>query len=136
MDKEPVIIFLADDDLDDQDFFKHALKQIDESIICLTALNGEEAIKKLKTITPLPDYIFLDLNMPRMSGLKCLTEIKKMKSLKNVPVIIYSTSSEERDINEARKSGADYFVTKPFDFKELCDTLKHVISEDWNKEKA
>lgn len=135
MDKEPAI-FLADDDLDDQDFFKHALKQIDESIVCVTASNGEEAIKKLKTITQLPDYIFLDLNMPRMSGLKCLIEIKKINSLKNIPVIIYSTSSEERDINEAKKLGADYFVTKPFDFKELCDTLKHVISGEWKKEEA
>jgi CheY-like chemotaxis protein len=132
----PTTIFLADDDLDDQDFFKHALSQIDESILCLTASNGEEAIKKLKLISPLPDYIFLDLNMPRMSGSKCLAEIKKMRSLKNVPVIIYSTSSEERDINDAKKLGADYFITKPHDFKELCDTLQHFISGEWKKEKA
>lgn len=136
MHSEPAIIFLADDDFDDQDFFKDALKQIDESIVCVTASNGEEALKKLKTITPLPDYIFLDSNMPRMSGLKCLTEIKKMKPLENIPVIIYTTSSEERDINEAKKFGADYFITKPFDFKELCDTLKHIISGEWKKEKA
>lgn len=132
----PLIILLADDDLDDHDFFKHALKEIDESIICITAVNGVEALKKLKTeIEPLPDYIFLDLNMPRMSGLQCLEEIKKTKSLKSIPVIIFTTSSANRDINEVKKLGGDYFITKPADLKELSDRLKYVISGKWREEK-
>src|SRR5215216_7180747 len=108
------LFFLADDDADDQEIFKEALSEIDKSIRCLTASSGEEALSKLTGgLKPLPDYIFLDLNMPRMDGLQCLTEIKKIKILKNIPVIIYSTSSAQKDVEETRKLGADYFITKP-----------------------
>src|SRR6266487_683666 len=98
------LFLLADDDADDQQLFKEALNEIDKSIRCLTASSGEEALNKLKTdLKQLPDYIFLDLNMPRMNGLECLVEIKKTNTLKHIPVIIYSTSSAEKDVEETRK---------------------------------
>src|SRR6266700_1516457 len=100
--------------------FASNLGQTDKSIRCLTASRGEEALNKLKAgLKQLPDYIFLDLNMPRMSGIECLAEIKKINILQHIPVIVYSTSSAQKDVEETKKLGADYFITKPPNFREL-----------------
>ena len=86
------IFFLVDDDVDDHEFFKDALKEVDSTIEFVTAVNGDEALQKLKGwIGPLPDYIILDLNLPGMSGKKCLVEIKKNKAFNHIPVVMYST---------------------------------------------
>src|SRR6188768_3284882 len=93
---------LVDDDLDDQEVFKEALNEISPSIVLRTALNGEDGLAILESeLNPLPDYIFLDLNMPRMSGHQCLSLIKSNARLKDLRVIIYTTSYREKDKNTA-----------------------------------
>lgn len=124
--------FIADDDPDDLDFFIEAVKEVDPSIECHTARDGEEALLKLKkTLEVLPDIIFLDLNMPRINGKQCLIEIKKTKWLSEIPVIIYTTSSMQKDKEETNKLGASYFLTKPSDFKDLCKEIEDVLSRKW-----
>lgn len=124
-----MLFLLADDDADDQLLFLEALGEIDTSIECLVALNGEDALQKLKDRREnLPNYIFLDLNMPRMNGLQCLNEIKKMEQLHNIPVIIYTTSAAQRDIDESKKSGAEKFITKPTSFQELKNILHELVA--------
>lgn len=128
----PKVIFLVDDDKDDLDFFIEALKEIDDSIICIRASNGEEALKKLKEwVVPFPNFIFLDLNLPRINGKKCLIEIKKQKKFDQIPVIIYSTSSEKRIMEEMSDLGAAYFIVKPNNLSELCDSLRYVVTKNW-----
>ncbi|MEO7311675.1 MAG: response regulator [Chitinophagaceae bacterium] len=127
--KKKMLFLLADDDADDQLLFLEALGEIDTSIECLVALNGEDALQKLKDRREnLPNYIFLDLNMPRMNGLQCLNEIKKMEQLHNIPVIIYTTSAAQRDIDESKKSGAEKFITKPTSFQELKNILHELVA--------
>ncbi|MES2776024.1 MAG: response regulator [Bacteroidota bacterium] len=127
--KNKILFFLADDDVDDQLLFLEALGEIDASIECLIALNGEDALKKLKDRSEvLPNYIFLDLNMPRMNGLQCLSEIKKINSLRDIPVIIYSTSAAKRDIDESKKFGAENFFTKPSSFNDLKEFLSKLVN--------
>ena len=71
-------LMIVDDDSDDRDFFSRALNKIDSSAECLFAVNGEDALKILRNgIKRLPDFIFLDLNMPRMDGKTCLSGEKK-----------------------------------------------------------
>ena len=131
------IFFIADDDIDDQEIFIEALNEIDKSIQCYTALNGEDAVYKLKKeLKSVPDYIFLDLNMPRLNGKECLVEIKKVDELRHVPVFLYSTSAERRDIEEATRLGAAGFFKKPHKFSELCDVLSNVIARDWKNNKS
>lgn len=123
---------IVDDDMDDQELFIEAVKEVDSSIKCLAASNCEEALNMLKTgRISLPDVIFLDLNMPRLNGKQCLAELKKESGLKHIPVIIYSTSSEKRDIEETSRLGAAYFLTKPNKFEELCRAMSFVIETDW-----
>ena len=119
---------LIDDDPDDQEFFLEATKEVDEAIECSFASSCEEALETLKNKTDLPDYIFLDLNMPKVDGKKCLIEIKKLFHLQHIPVIIYSTSSLKKDIEETALLGAVYFLTKPSAFRELCSGIEKVLS--------
>lgn len=118
--------FLIDDDIDDQEIFALVLKSVNPSIACVVANDGIEAVSKLtKEETFNPDYIFLDLNMPRMDGKECLQEIKKIDRLKETPVIIYSTSSEQKDIIETRKLGASDYLEKQSSVAELKKRLAH-----------
>jgi CheY-like chemotaxis protein len=125
MDQPQKSCLLIDDDIDDQEIFTLALDQLDNIFHCMKVNNGLEALAYLRDKEKmLPDYIFLDLNMPRMNGLECLKEIKKLRQLPYIPVIIYSTSTSKNDIAEAHKFGAAAFITKPFSLTELTDTLR------------
>ena len=122
------LLFLVDDDIDDHEIFKSALAKVDEDLALLTATNGYEALDVLSAASTLPDYIFVDLNMPRMGGLQFLKEIKQTDTLKNIPVIIYSTSSNPGDIAKTKQLGAISFVTKPSRFSDLCSLLQSLIT--------
>lgn len=121
-------LFIADDDPDDVELFIEAVSRIDQSIKCYSAFDGEEALRKLKSDSELPDMIFLDLNMPRINGKQCLAEIKNSNKPRTIPVVIFSTSSLPHDIDDTRKLGASYFLTKPSNFDELCKELSQIIS--------
>jgi CheY-like chemotaxis protein len=122
----------VDDDVDDQELFIEAVNEVDKTIRCFSATSCEEALDLLTNMKiPLPDLIFLDLNMPRLNGKQCLIQLKKEATLKEIPVIIYSTSSEKRDIEETSTLGAAHFLTKPNKFDELCSSLTYVIAQDW-----
>lgn len=125
--------FIADDDPDDQELFIDALHEINELFECVTATDGTEALESLSRHLFVPDIIFLDLNMPKMDGKVCLSEIKKDKFLKEIPVIIYSTSSEKKDIMDAMQLGAAYYLQKPTRFQELSRALLKIIFCDWQK---
>lgn len=112
-------ILLCDDDDDDRYLFQKALKKHDPSARLSLVCDGEELMETLKKARDLPDIIFLDLNMPRKNGFECLEEIKKNVLLKNIPVIIMSTTCQEEAILKAYEAGANLFITKPVTFPEL-----------------
>lgn len=116
---------LIDDDTDDQEIFVYALKQLDKDIECLVFDDGKQAISSLKQAALLPDYIFLDLNMPGMDGKQCLKEIKKIDRLEQIPVIIYSTSSNQRDKDETKDLGAGDYIEKQPSLPLLVQKLGH-----------
>ena len=120
-------ILLIDDDTDDQEMFTSALAFIDSSIVCSIATNGVEALRQLKNADALPDMIFLDLNMPLMNGAQFLKEAKATNRLREVPIIIYSTASDIRTIEEAKQLGAHQFISKPEKFSELVGLLHGLL---------
>lgn len=120
-------ILLVDDDMDDSELFLEAMGEIDSSITCYNACDGEQALEKLQQIQP-PDMIFLDINMPRMDGWQCLSILKSNPVYSNIPVIMYSTSSHQREVNRALELGAKGFFAKPESYKELIVTLKTVVA--------
>ena|ERR1022692_461913 len=113
-------ILLADDDMDDCIFFKDALKNLLITTKLTTVHDGEQ-LMQLLAIEPreLIDVLFLDLNMPRKNGFECLSEIKSSEKLKQLPVIIFSTSFEQEVVNSLYKNGAQYFIRKPSVFSDF-----------------
>lgn len=104
---------LVDDDSDDREIFLMSLKKINKQIDCDIAKDGAEALQKLRNYAVLPDCIVLDLNMPIMDGRECLSELKKDDKLKNIPVFIYSTSSDSKFKDELKSLGAAEYIVKP-----------------------
>jgi CheY-like chemotaxis protein len=119
---------IIDDDPDDVQMFCEAVAEIDKTFHCFCAYSGEEAIKLLQH-TVKPDFIFLDLNMPRMGGKECLVQIKKHSQFANIPVIVYTTSKAEKDVEETLQCGASAFLTKPNKFDKLINAIKDITQK-------
>jgi CheY-like chemotaxis protein len=124
-----VTFFLVDDDEDDQELFQIALEDANPEIRLVTAGNGSEALKMLERGEVVPDYIFLDLNMPLMDGKECLSQLKANPELSGIPVVIFSTSSDQRDKADTQRLGAIDFITKPPSISMLTTLLKDFIEE-------
>ena len=118
---------LIDDDEDDRDLFEIALNNLEQKPNYHSAASCCSALELLESGTIKPDYIFLDLNMPQISGRECLKELKKSIKLSGIPVIIFSTSSDNRDISETKEMGAIDFITKPSKTSELTQILHNFI---------
>jgi CheY-like chemotaxis protein len=122
-------LLLADDDEDDCAFFKEALDELSLPVTLITVNDGVELMNHL-TITDsdnLPDLLFLDLNMPRKNGYECLAEIKEINELKDLPVIIFSTSLNMEIVNTMYDKGALYYIRKPGDFSKLKQVIGNAL---------
>jgi len=121
-------VFIIDDDHDDQGLLIEALMEINESLLFFKADNGLEAMKKLISgDIPLPDVIFVDLNMPLVNGKQFLSKIKAEDTYKTIPIIVYSTSEDKIETNQLIEMGAAYFIKKPSNFKSLKKELERVF---------
>ena len=122
-------ICLLDDDSDDRELFSEAAKGLEQTVICECFEDGNEGLSTLLSAEySKPDIIFLDLNMPMMDGWQFLEQIRKHDSLAGVPVIIYSTSSAQRDRDFAKTLGVICFVTKPYNFGKVRSLLQIVVN--------
>lgn len=131
------LVYLVEDDADDQYMFKMLIKDLALDIDVCMFENGfllyealtksiqmdEEAITDL-----LPDIILLDLNLPVWNGKKTLRVIKKDERLKQIPIVIYSTSKSEYDINDCYLLGANSFITKAAEFEKIQDQIKQIFT--------
>jgi CheY-like chemotaxis protein len=122
-------ILLADDDTDDCYFLNEALKEFSLPTQLTTVHDGEQLMQQLtKETNELPHVLFLDLNMPRKNGFECLSEIKLNKRLKNLPVIIYSTSFHNKIAEMLYINGASYYISKPTEISQLKKTVQQIIT--------
>lgn len=127
MAKEP-LVFLIEDDSDDQEFFLMAVGNAFPAIKCICAGTAVDALEKLRTDGSfIPDHIFVDINMPCMDGMECLTEIKKIHSLAEVPVYMYSTSAEPGIVRSCIRLGAAGFIKKEISVSGLQRQLEDVM---------
>jgi CheY-like chemotaxis protein len=123
----PLLILYAEDDSDDYILFLEFLKIVGIDVNCINAPNGIEALKFLDNSILLPDYIFLDVNMPAMDGKACLKAIKQDERFKDIPVIIYTTSRNPVDSEFCLANHADAYLSKPYSIEEARVTLEKVF---------
>lgn len=123
-------IVLADDDSDDRDLFREAMGLVSDSVQLAMVKDGEELMELLTNCPRDPDMIFLDLNMPRKNGKECLQAISNNDKWRGIPVVIYTTSINPRDVEECRKKGARNFIRKPNSFEELKTLLRNFLNDD------
>jgi CheY-like chemotaxis protein len=137
MDLKDKHIMVIDDDADDRQLFCRSLSKVSNKIGCLRASNGKDALDYLYNISnAVPDVIFLDINMPVMTGWEFLTTIKKKERVKNIPIIMFSTSSNKRDINIAFDLGAESYCIKPDQPEELTNILYFITQHIGNNLKT
>lgn len=132
MSNDYITIVLADDDEDDRLLFTDAFDELkintkvqtfNDGVYLMDYLNSEEAV--------LPNMLFLDLNMPRKSGIECLNEIKQNSKLKDIVIAIYSTSASDEDVEDTFVLGANIYIKKPSDFSTLKKVLSDVVTINW-----
>lgn len=129
-------ILFVDDDNDDTELFCEVIDYLNKSdfiagrrhdITCLIAKNGREALDLLSNLRELPNYIFLDINMPLMGGKECLKHLKNTPRLSKIPVIMLSTTLHETDLQDVKAMGAEDCIIKPSGFKDLVKILAKYV---------
>lgn len=132
MNDNYIKVILADDDEDDRLFFTDAFEELKITTKVNTFNDGVYLMDHLNSenIT-LPEILFLDLNMPRKSGMDCLKEIRANDRFKDIAVAIYSTSSSEEDVENTFVLGANIYIKKPNDFKKLKKVLSEIVTINW-----
>ncbi|MBS1625639.1 MAG: response regulator [Bacteroidetes bacterium] len=121
-------LLLVDNDPDDFLIFSRAIERLGHSADCSHAIDGRAALELLEGMEQLPRFIFLDINMNGMNGLELLSILDRNPRLRDIPVVMYSTSSAPRDIEDARLLGAWYYLVKPPTLPELQEALHYILS--------
>jgi response regulator RpfG family c-di-GMP phosphodiesterase len=119
---------LIDHDPDDSEIFRDALMAIDPSINFMSATHKEEALQLAVKDIFLLDMIFLNLKLAGTSAQECLSELKKIRRLKNIPVILFLPSAKSSQDDENMSVSASFFLTKPCSFNDICKTLSSLIN--------
>jgi len=128
-------VLLVDDDEEDCYIFTQVVRQLDKELEIDCVTSGAELLDLLKKKDP-PDYIFLDLNMPGMHGLECLRQLTNKSALRNTPVIVYSTSSNPRHIQEAFDEGAANYIIKSPSITTLKEQFKEIFDNDAPRQRS
>lgn len=130
--KKPITILIADDDPDDRMLALEALNENHLTNNIYFVEDGEELLDYLHhrgqytdvASAPRPGMILLDLNMPRMDGRESIREIKSTAELRDIPVVILTTSKAEEDIARTYSLGANSYITKPVTFEGLVEVMR------------
>jgi len=122
---KPIILY-AEDDSDDFESVKEALNHVTDRQLLFHAKNGQEAVSFIENVTVLPSLIVLDLNMPVMDGKEVLQWLKQRDEFKNIPVMVFTTSSREDDIKLCQKHNCTFF-RKPTLYRDLLHVAQAML---------
>ena len=132
---ETLNVLFVDDDADEFYLFNEAVEQSEQQVKMSRAQDGNDLLKILDTGNH-PDVIFMDLNMPYKDGLETLIELKSSEKFRNIPVVIFSTSSNLKQINTCFQQGANMYVVKPETFDDITTMVSKVFALDWKNVQA
>ena|SRR5689334_7243592 len=120
-------ILLIDDDIDELKIFTDAIKEVPGNFKCVFVSDTQEALNLLQTF--IPDYIFVDFNIPKINGLEFLSTVKKADNLREIPVFLYSTSISNEMSKMAELLGAAGSIEKTFSISMLASELKVLLTD-------
>ena len=124
-------IFYTDDDKDDQGFFLEIIATINKDYKVIIQNNGQELLESLNNLSLYPHILFLDINMPGLNGLEILEIIRADKNHKSLPIVMFSTSRDEKTIAKSRELGANFYLPKLELFEQLKKSIEHTITINW-----
>lgn len=128
------IAYLIDDDPDEQDFFEEALSDLNLGIQLIYGNDSRDAVKRLKRGNFIPDFIFLDINMPRLNGWECMAQIQRLEHLGKTPIAIYSTTLPDSIPPEAHGVRISEMIRKQSSIHDLKKVLMNFFDRhDRNK---
>lgn len=119
-------IILVEDNPDDERLTLRALRKANVANEILIARNGEEALAMVLNADPLPSVILLDLKLPKISGLEVLRQIRASDRTRFLPIVVLTSSSEDRDIIESYNLGANSYVCKPIEFDRFTEAVSQL----------
>jgi len=122
-------VIIIDDDQDDLDIMKEAIHRVDASLLCIDFIYAEEALRVLlsKQLVVRPDFIFIDINMPGMTGDKCLKILRSDIEFDDSEITLYSTSMPDTVAEALKASGANFVFEKPVRLKGYSDILQSIL---------
>ena len=125
METKPLIV-VADDDSGDRLLVKLAFEEAGVDVNIIECENGEELITFITTNCKkvVPKFILLDLNMPKKNGIEVLEFMRSTPTICDIPVYIFSTSSDQKDMDRTKALGADDYIVKPFDYNGYVDIAR------------
>ena len=128
MSDKHINVLLADDDTDDCYFFNKAVAALPLLTQLKVVSDGEQLMKYLAIESnPMPDVLFLDINMPRKNGVECVHEMQKDARLKAIPVVMFSTSKNEEIMKSLFKAGVHIYIRKPGNFDQLKEVIANAL---------
>lgn len=116
-------ILLVEDNPDDEQLTLRALRRSQVTSPIQVAHNGEEALSVLASMNPLPSVVLLDLKLPKIDGLEVLRRIRSDRRIHHLPVVVLTSSNEERDVVESYNLGANSYVCKPIEIEQFTTTI-------------
>jgi len=122
-----MVILIVDHNADEVHLFSEAVRSLDFRVQCIAAYNGEQALDILRSGV-IPNYIFLDLAIGRVSSMEALKALRKDRTYKKIPIVIFGTSIREEEKDSFRKAGADQFLVRPPALTDLSASLKAMIT--------
>lgn len=130
-------ILLVEDYYPDVRLVQRAFKKANADVTITHVVDGVDAMEFLTkqgryTHAKTPDYILLDLNMPRKDGRAVLTELRESEEIGNIPVIVMTTSNQDHDVREAYRLGANAYLTKPPSYEDFQQVVNN-IDTFWNR---
>ena len=127
-----ISIHYIDDDEEDLEFFNAAALKVPSVLNMHTYMRSNEFLNAIENVDVTKTIVFLDINMPEKSGFDILKILRSNDKLKSLPIIMYSTSKEQKVIDISKEFGADYYAVKPASYLSIEELIKHVLTIDWS----
>jgi CheY-like chemotaxis protein len=125
-------ILLVDDDHEEAELFTAALKSLDQTI---QFVHAEDCVDLLDSIRKhKPDIVFIDINMPFLNGIECLKAVRSEPEFESLPIIMYSTSNNQKNIIDSFNNNADLYIVKPDSYRGIIIALEKVLKVNWAKQ--